>query len=81
MILFVPGVAPETLISALARNDTLNVDGRPSKRRKVAKSGPYSLSDKLGVSSNGIPLGYIPLTRLSLRLVSSKSHSALTSHN
>lgn len=80
MIFSVPGVIPEKLISALARNDTY-VNGRPSKRRKVAKSGPYSLSDKLGVSSNGIPLGYIPLTRLSLRLVSSKSHYVLTSHN
>lgn len=77
MVISVPGAVPETLISALARNDTLDVDGRPSKRRKVAKSGPYSLSDKLGVSSKGIPLGYIPLTRLSLRLVSNKSHSTL----
>ncbi|KAJ5443890.1 uncharacterized protein N7458_007762 [Penicillium daleae] len=64
----IPGAVPETLISVLAQFDNLDVDGRPSKRRKVIKSGPYNLSDELGVSSNRIPLGYIPLTRLSLRL-------------
>jgi hypothetical protein len=71
--LIVPGAIPETLISALTQNDNLDVDGRPSKRRKVTKSGPYNLSDELSVSSTGIPLGYIPLTRLSLRLVSNQS--------
>ncbi|KAJ5157536.1 uncharacterized protein N7482_008636 [Penicillium canariense] len=64
----IAGAVPETLVSALTQNATWDPDGPPIKRRKVAKSGPYSLGHEVGVSSTGVPQGYIPLARLSLRL-------------
>lgn len=62
--------APPSLLSVLAQNDTFSADERPTKRRKVAKSGPRSLVEENGLSSTGIPLGFIPLARLVLRIVS-----------
>ncbi|KAJ5670258.1 uncharacterized protein N7477_005621 [Penicillium maclennaniae] len=59
---------PQSLIAALAQSDSFNNGDRPAKRRKVTKSGPYSLSQQRGVSASGTPLGYIPLARLALRM-------------
>ncbi|EKV08541.1 SNF2 family helicase/ATPase, putative [Penicillium digitatum Pd1] len=46
-------------------------DDRPTKRRKTTKGGSRSLTQENGVSLVGIPLGYIPLARLTLRIKSS----------
>ncbi|KGO76798.1 Helicase, C-terminal [Penicillium italicum] len=43
-------------------------DDRPTKRRKATKGGPRSLTQENGVSETGIPQGYIPLARLTLRI-------------
>lgn len=61
---------PQSLLSVLSQSDDLIADERPVKRRKVAKSGPYSLAQENGISPTGVPLGYIPLARLALRMVS-----------
>ncbi|KAJ5585307.1 uncharacterized protein N7459_005107 [Penicillium hispanicum] len=58
----IPGPVPRSLA------DAFNTDERPAKRRKVTKSGPYSLAQDYGISNNGLPLGYILLARLTLRL-------------
>lgn len=58
------------MISAFAQSHPLNSHERPVKRRKVAKSGPHSLAQERGISASGVPLGYIPLARLVLRMVS-----------
>ena len=55
---------PRSLVEAF------NTDERPIKRRKVTKSGPYSLSRENGLTEKGIPLGYVPLARITLRMVS-----------
>lgn len=62
------GAVPRSLIDALRHVE------RPTKRRKVVKSSPYSLAQEIGVSSAGLPLGYIPLARLSLHMVSIEWH-------
>ncbi|KAJ5678618.1 hypothetical protein N7462_006862 [Penicillium macrosclerotiorum] len=64
----VPVPVPETLISALNQINVVNGDHRPTKRRKVTKSGPFSLIREQGISSTGTPVGYIPLARLVLRM-------------
>ncbi|KAJ5435722.1 Zinc finger RING-type [Penicillium cf. griseofulvum] len=43
-------------------------DDRPTKRRKTTKGGTRSLTRENGVSATGIPLGYIPLARLTMRI-------------
>ncbi|KAJ5142043.1 hypothetical protein N7526_003038 [Penicillium atrosanguineum] len=64
----IPDAVPRSLIAALAQSDAFNNGDRPTKRRKVTNSGPYSLAQQRGVSTSGIPLGYIPLARLALRM-------------
>lgn len=64
-----PGVAPWSITAAFAQSDALKADERPMKRRKVAKSGPYSLTHERGDSAPGVPLA-----RLILRLVSINRH-------
>ncbi|KAJ6092921.1 hypothetical protein N7486_008210 [Penicillium sp. IBT 16267x] len=59
---------PRSLLSALEQTESLDYDEHPAKRRKVAKPTLSSLTQTLGVSSSGIPLGYIPLARLALRM-------------
>lgn len=44
-------------------------DDRPTKRRKTTKGGARSLTKEIGVTVTGIPLGYIPLARLTMRIV------------
>ncbi|CAG8056508.1 unnamed protein product [Penicillium olsonii] len=60
--------------------DSASDDKPPPKRRKVAKAGPWDLFKKNGISATGIPMGYIPLARLTLRMKLSKKllhqHSA-----
>ncbi|KAJ5739736.1 hypothetical protein N7533_012520 [Penicillium manginii] len=63
-----PAAVPASLLSVLSQNNNLIADERPIKRRKVAKSGTHSLAQENGISSTGIPLGYIPLARLALRM-------------
>ncbi|CAI7662621.1 unnamed protein product [Penicillium palitans] len=43
-------------------------DDRPTKRRKTTKGGARSLTKENGVTVTGIPLGYIPLARLTMRI-------------
>ncbi|KAJ6186951.1 hypothetical protein N7519_001859 [Penicillium mononematosum] len=43
-------------------------DDRPTKRRKTTKRGARSLTQENGVSTAGVPLGYIPLARLTMRI-------------
>ncbi|KAJ5582758.1 Zinc finger RING-type [Penicillium sp. DV-2018c] len=43
-------------------------DERPAKRRKTVKGGQRSLTIENGISAAGIPVGYIPLARLTLRM-------------
>ncbi|OQD66724.1 hypothetical protein PENPOL_c004G04181 [Penicillium polonicum] len=43
-------------------------DDRPTKRRKTTKGGARSLTKENGVTATGIPLGYIPLARLTMRI-------------
>ncbi|CRL27116.1 SNF2-related [Penicillium camemberti] len=43
-------------------------DDRPTKRRKTTKGGARSLTKEIGVTVTGIPLGYIPLARLTMRI-------------
>ncbi|KAJ5385314.1 Zinc finger RING-type [Penicillium concentricum] len=43
-------------------------DDRPTKRRKTTKGSARSLTQENGVSATGIPLGYIPLARLTMRI-------------
>jgi hypothetical protein len=52
-------------------------DDRPAKRRKTTKGGARSLTRENGVSATGIPLGYIPLARLTMRIVGCNSYLAL----
>ncbi|KAJ6155056.1 hypothetical protein N7470_005622 [Penicillium chermesinum] len=52
----------------------------PTKRRKVGRNGPFSLSDTVGLTSAGIPVGYIPLARLSLRMNFQSTTAALSDH-
>ncbi|KAJ5736692.1 uncharacterized protein N7483_001817 [Penicillium malachiteum] len=59
---------PGALLAAMEQRDALDSDERATKRRKVIKSGPYSLAQVNRLSSAGIPLGYIPLARLTLRM-------------
>ncbi|KAJ5818316.1 hypothetical protein N7474_003907 [Penicillium riverlandense] len=59
---------PRSLATVFAKIEEQNADDRPTKRRKVTKSGPNSLSEENGVSMTGIPVGYIPLARLTLRM-------------
>ena len=40
-----------------------------TKRRKTTKGSPRSLTQENGISATGIPQGYIPLARLTLRMV------------
>lgn len=72
LIIHILDAVPQSLISALAQreSDAFHADKRPTKRLKVSKSGPYRLAQEKRVSTTGIPLGYIPLARLALRLVS-----------
>ncbi|KAJ5992914.1 hypothetical protein N7451_008638 [Penicillium sp. IBT 35674x] len=60
---------PRSLLAAFEQTSILDYAERPAKRRKVSKSTVASLAQTLGVSSNGIPLGYIPLARLALRMI------------
>jgi E3 ubiquitin-protein ligase SHPRH len=53
----------------LQKSDISNSDEHPAKRRKTMKGGPRSLNNENGISATGIPLGYIPLARLTLRMV------------
>ncbi|KAJ5172305.1 hypothetical protein N7492_004898 [Penicillium capsulatum] len=48
--------------------DAFHAIDHPNKRRKIAKSGPNSLSQVNGVDFAGTPIGYIPLARLNLRM-------------
>ncbi|KAJ6137668.1 hypothetical protein N7471_004154 [Penicillium samsonianum] len=43
-------------------------DDRPTKRRKTTKRGARSLTQENGISVTGIPLGYIPLAQLTMRI-------------
>ncbi|KAJ5409746.1 uncharacterized protein N7487_004105 [Penicillium crustosum] len=43
-------------------------DDRPTKRHKTTKGGARSLTKENGVTATGIPLGYIPLARLTMRI-------------
>ncbi|KAJ5083816.1 hypothetical protein N7456_013243 [Penicillium angulare] len=65
----VRGPVPRSLLAALDRKDEFDPDERAIKRRKVAKSSLNSLARTIGLSSNGIPSGYIPLARLTLRII------------
>ncbi|KAJ5536840.1 hypothetical protein N7513_010026 [Penicillium frequentans] len=64
-----PNPIPRSLLAAIEQTDILDYEEHPAKRRKVAKSTVASLAQTLGLSSNGIPLGYIPLARLALRMI------------
>lgn len=52
-------------------------DDRPTKRRKTTKRGARSLTQENGISVTGIPLGYIPLARLTMRIVGCHWYPAL----
>lgn len=65
---------PPSLISAFKQNNAFNSNEPPLKRRKVAASAPCSLAQQRGLTATGVPLGYIPLARLALRMVSIKCH-------
>lgn len=65
---------PPSLISAFAQSNAISPDERPVKRRRVAGNGPYSLAQERGLSPAGVPVGYIPLSRLELHIVSIKRH-------
>ncbi|KAJ5954332.1 hypothetical protein N7501_008611 [Penicillium viridicatum] len=43
-------------------------DDRPTKRRKTTKGSARSLTKENGVTATGIPLGYIPVARLTMRI-------------
>lgn len=68
----------ETLTSVLILDATIEslysifqqCDDRPTKRRKTTKRGARSLTQENGVSTAGVPLSYIPLARLTMRIVS-----------
>ncbi|KAJ5785711.1 uncharacterized protein N7503_010923 [Penicillium pulvis] len=62
--------APRSLLAAFEQTDILDYEEHPAKRRKVSKYTVANLAQTLGLSSNGTPLGYIPLARLALRMVS-----------
>ncbi|CAG8265995.1 unnamed protein product [Penicillium nalgiovense] len=49
-------------------------DGRPTKRRKTTKRGARSLTQENGVSTAGVPLSYIPLARLTMRIKPSNTN-------
>ncbi|KAJ5948434.1 hypothetical protein N7454_001741 [Penicillium verhagenii] len=63
-----PDSVPRSLLSALEQTDSFDVNTPPTKRQKIGKPVPSSLGRELGVSTEGIPLGYIPLARLELRM-------------
>lgn len=65
---------PQSLISAFTQSNAISPDERPVKRRKVARNGPYILAHERGLSAAGVPIGYIPLARLALHIVSIKRH-------
>ncbi|KAJ5944882.1 hypothetical protein N7516_005050 [Penicillium verrucosum] len=50
-------------------------DDRPTKRRKTTKGGKRSLTKENGVTATGIPLGYIPLARLTMRIKPSNTNT------
>ncbi|KAF7712908.1 Zinc finger RING-type domain-containing protein [Penicillium ucsense] len=69
----IPGLIPENLISAFAQVDSADGDERPRKRRRSTKSSrTSSVRYELGCDSNDVPIGYIPLAKLSLRLTYAK---------
>lgn len=70
LIPFILDGVPQSLATLLEHAEASTADGRPTKRRKVAKPGKNSLRQSNGISATGITLGYIPLARLALRLVS-----------
>ena len=59
----------ESLRATLQQSNTPNPDEHPAKRRKTVQNRPRSLAEENGVSITGTPLGYIPLARLTLRMV------------
>lgn len=75
----------EALTSILILDPTLEslypifqqCDDRPTKRRKTTKGGKRSLTKENGVTATGIPLGYIPLARLTMRIVGCHWYPAL----
>lgn len=62
--------ALESMRAAFQQSSPSSLDDRPNKRRKTAKGRSRSLIEENGMSPAGIPLGYIPLARLKLRIVS-----------
>lgn len=65
------GAVPQTLTNFHARR--IEDDSRPNKRRKV--TSPQNLAQVNGQSEFKIPLGYIPIARFILDLVSLLSDS------
>ncbi|CAG8898381.1 unnamed protein product [Penicillium egyptiacum] len=73
----------EALISVVILDATLHsldsifqqCDDRPTKRRKTTKRGARSLTQENGVSRAGVPLGYIPLARLTMRIKPSNTNT------
>lgn len=57
-------------LATFQQNDARDTNGGPVKRRKVSQSRPNSLAQEYGISATGVPVGYIPLKRLVLRMVS-----------
>ncbi|CAG8128780.1 unnamed protein product [Penicillium salamii] len=55
-------------ILPISQCDFASDDKPPLKRRKITKAGPWNLSQENGISTTGIPLGYIPVARLTLRM-------------
>ncbi|KAJ5130148.1 Zinc finger RING-type [Penicillium bovifimosum] len=66
--LALPDSVLRPLRDKLQKFDISNPDERPAKRRKTVRGGSRSLTTENGVSATGIPLGYIPLARLTLRM-------------
>ncbi|KAJ5487912.1 hypothetical protein N7530_002212 [Penicillium desertorum] len=50
-------------------------DDRPTKRRRTTKRGARSLTQENGVSTAGVPWGYIPLARLTMRIKPSNTNT------
>ncbi|KAJ5347734.1 uncharacterized protein N7506_000987 [Penicillium brevicompactum] len=63
-----PDNALKSILPVFQQCETASDDAPPTKRRKVVKAGQWSLSQENGVTDTGIPLGYIPLARLTLRI-------------
>ncbi|KAJ5947017.1 hypothetical protein N7466_000032 [Penicillium verhagenii] len=64
----IPDSVLRSLLSALEQIDSFDGNTPPTKRRKISKPVPSSLGWEQGVSPEDIPLGYIPLARLELRM-------------